>query len=408
MKSAIIFLCLVSMSAVASQNQPEKIPNAASTSLTEGFHDIDKVSAFFPQLQKQLQDGIFKVQIGDNKDMHGTAFLINSKGDLLTNVHNVKSCLDEHGSAKTGYDGSRGPLPCKILSLRNFKGDSLGAITLIASHPYSPAEGPRIEVAVIRSESQQVLSQKPLKISGEEIPAKDLLLVGFAGKTTRSGRAIAADIRKLNQVMQFAFEFGQELGLADVQKLSSDELTRMYLGFFAKAQPLMVDSNELAKILFPDTLTKWHSMPPAEVKSAIEKVYVEFRPVLYSYIKMLENLKYEQYRKGFAKSYPDADNNLKVAGETLLKAKSRGIWLLKGDARPGSSGSPVVDENGSVHGILFAIGLINPNVRTGCSVDVEFSDWESGKYSQCSNAGALMVDAKLIRESLIKWNVETN
>jgi hypothetical protein len=49
--------------------------------------------------------------------MHGTAFLISTDGLMLTNVHNVKSCLDAHGLAFSGYNGKNGDLDCTELSM---------------------------------------------------------------------------------------------------------------------------------------------------------------------------------------------------------------------------------------------------------------------------------------------------
>lgn len=382
--------------------------NLALGAAPEGFYSIDKVSEFSAATQSKLQNGIFKVQIGTAKNMHGTAYLITSSGLLLTNVHNVKSCLDENGFAKSGYDGSQGELDCKNLTLKNAKDEVLGPVKLVASHPYYPSSGIRIEVAVIKSSAPQVLSQIPLEISEAATPASSLFAVGYAGETSRSVRAIAKQIRNLNQIMQLSLKLESAIESTDTSKLSSSEVVNIYMTFFSAAVPLASRSNEISKVLMPEDLLKWFGMKPDEIKNKIVETNNKIRPRLYSYIKMLESLKFSQYRKGYIKTYPDADNSLKSAQEITHSERYPGIWILRGDGRPGSSGSPIVDSQGVVHGILFAVALISNDVRFGCTADLEFSDWESGDYSVCNNTGILMVGADLIRKSLKNWRINLN
>jgi hypothetical protein len=382
--------------------------NSAYAAAPEGFSTVDLVPEFKAAAQSKLQNGIFKIQIGDVKNMHGTAYLITSIGQLLTNVHNVKSCLDEHGLAKSGYDGSQGDLECKSLTLKNANDEILGPVKLVASYPYSPASGIRIEVAVIKSSAPRVLSQIPLEISEDASPAPSLFAVGYAGTTSRSVRAIAKMIRNLNRIMQLSAKLESEIESVDTTKLSASEIVNIYMTLFSAAAPLASGSNEISKVLFPEDLSKWFGMKTDEVKTQIVESNKKIRPKLYSYIKMLESLKFSQYKKGYIKTYPDADNGLKVAREITHSERYSGIWILRGDGRPGSSGSPVVDSQGVVHGILFAIALISNDIRFGCTADLEFSDWESGNYSICNNTCILMVGADLIRKSLKNWRIKLN
>ncbi|MBK7890881.1 MAG: hypothetical protein IPJ84_08555 [Bdellovibrionales bacterium] len=337
--------------------------------------------------------------------MHGTAFLISNDGLMLTNVHNVKSCLDAHGLATTGYDGANGDLECAKLTLKDSDDRTLGAIKLVASYPYHVATGHRVEVAVVRSTAPEVLAEQPLQLSRAVQPGFDLHSVGYAGKTSRSIRAIAKQIRSLNKVIRHFISLDSEMAAVDPGRMPTLDIFAIYFKFLQSSVPLVTESNLLSGVIVPSELVAWMSLKPEEAKSKLVDLSRQAQLQVYAYIKMLEGLKSIQYRRGYVRSYPDADNSLKSSQASLKSERWPGVWILRGDARPGSSGSPVVDAHGEVNGIVFATGLIANDVRSGCTLDVMFSDWESENYASCRNVGFLMVDSHFIRQALDSWGI---
>ncbi len=372
----------------------------------EGFFPIETVQEFSPEIKVTLKRSVFKVQIGDVKDMHGTAFLISGDGLMLTNVHNVKSCLDAHGLATTGYDGTNGDLECTKLTLKDSDGRVLGAIKLVASYPYHVATGHRVEVAVVRSTAPEVLAEQPLRLSRDVQPGLDLFNVGYAGKTSRSVRSIAKQIRSLNAVIRHSIVLGRELAGADPSQTSTADIVAIYFKFLQSSSSLITESNLLSGVLVPTDISSWMGLKPDEAKSKIVELSQRIQLQVYAYLKMLENLRLTQHRRGYVRNYPDADNSLRSSQASLTSERWPGVWILRGDARPGSSGSPVVDAQGEVNGIVYATGLVADEVRSGCTLDVMFSDWESENYSSCRNVGFLMVDSHFIRQSLDAWGIK--
>lgn len=381
------------------------LPFSAEAGRSEGFFPIETVQEFSPATAVMLKRTVFKIQIGDVKEMHGTAFLISSGGLMLTNVHNMKSCLDAHGLAATGYDGANGDLECAKLTLKDSDDRTLGAIKLVASYPYHVATGHRVEVAVIRSTAPEVLAEQPLRLSRDRQPGQDLFNVGYAGKTSRSVRAIAKQIRSLNAVIRNFIVLDSELAAADPERMLTADIVAIYFKFLQSSVSLVTESNLLSRTLVPADLSSWMGLKPDEAKRKIVDCSQQVQLQVYAYLKMLEGLKQTQFRRGYIRSYADADNSLKSSQASLKSERWPGVWILRGDARPGSSGSPVVEAHGEVNGIVFATGLIANDVRSGCTLDVMFSDWESENYSSCRNVGFLMVDSHFIRQALDSWGI---
>ncbi len=146
-------------------------------------------------------------------------------------------------------------------------------------------------------------------------------------------------------------------------------------------------------------------MTPENAKIEIVTFVKKTELQMYAYLKMLESLKLTQYRRGFVSYYRAADNTLKSSRAVIASERWPGVWVAQGDARPGSSGSPTVDAAGEVNGIVFAIGLVANEIRSGCTLDVMFSDWESENYASCRNVGFLMVDAKFVLQALKTWGI---
>lgn len=381
------------------------VSSLAEASRPEGFFDIETVQEFSEATKETLQNSIFKIQIGSLTEMHGTAFLISEDGLMLTNVHNLKSCLDTHGRTASGYNGDKGDLECDKLTLIDRENRRLGAVKLVASYPYHVSSGHRVEVAVIRSAAPEVLAQRPLRFSRDTAPKKNLFNVGYAGKTARSVRKIAKQIRNLNAAIRGLLVLESEVAPVDPARVPTAEVLTPYFKYLQKSVPLLSESNFLSGLILPPNLSTWLAMTPENAKIEIVTFVKKTELQMYAYLKMLESLKLTQYRRGFVSYYPDADNTLKSSRAVIASERWPGVWVAQGDARPGSSGSPTVDAAGEVNGIVFAIGLVANEIRSGCTLDVMFSDWESENYASCRNVGFLMVDAKFVLQALKTWGI---
>ncbi len=131
--------------------------------------------------KNDLRNSVFKIVIHKEAGMFGTAYAL-KEDILLTNVHNITQCLRDHGMIDSGYDGSKGPLICKSLSLIDSQGNDLNSVELLGSNNRHNNDNKDFAVIKIKG-----LNANPIVLNANGPQIGSLLYVaGFPSKTYRS------------------------------------------------------------------------------------------------------------------------------------------------------------------------------------------------------------------------------
>ena len=303
---------------------------------------------------------VFKIEIASN--MHGTAFSISSE-IMVTNVHNITQCLRDHGYVDTGYDGSKGPLDCKSLALIFPDTTKAKGIKLLGSNSGHGNGG--WDFAIIQLAG---LNATPLRLSKTGIiTGESVYVVGFPGATYRSKEAIDEKLEKFVELFEAIFEVEAKIGAIDANSTTSQEIFQIFLqDGFTKLQPNTTWSEFLSGSLLGrswNPLLAWQSENSEVYYGNLVKHIEFFKKDSFILLSMVE--------KGSLKAtpgYPDADDSLKVSKAEFYREAEPDIKILKGDATPGASGSPVVNKAGVAVGILFQIRALDPDAKEFCIV----------------------------------------
>jgi len=326
----------------------------------EGFFSAEALLAsqdLTPSVADRILNSAYRLEIGEGE--HGSAFAINARGYLVTNVHNLAGCLREHGVLKTGYAGEKGPLPCKSLKLTSSDSTkSFTGVEVLGSFPLLDVETTS-DVALIHVNEMldgYLELAKNLPSRGES-----LFIAGFPGATSR-------DLSRIKHVSQ-DLTLAQE-GIETYFKIDQDEIgennvlmTFWLQNFFVKIQPAIGFSNYLSgkllqndsgfQPLSPEGDFAAYSSKLAEHTRDLEKAIADMKLNIERVREKLESNKIEEG------SYPEADDNFRFM-RASFDTQTDFRLFFESDGGPGLSGSPVLNSLGQVVGHCECRGIKRP------------------------------------------------
>ncbi len=347
---------------------------------------------------KDAGNSVFKIVILKEAGMFGTAYAL-QEDVLLTNVHNITKCLTDYGLFDSGYDGSKGPLPCKSLSLIDGIGNELNSVELLGSN--SRHHNDDRDFAVIKVKG---LKANPILLNpnGPQI-GSPVFVVGFPSETFRSPSKLNKKLDILGNAISIVFEIEKKIKDLNQSSTSQDLYTIWIADGFKKLQPLVKWNEFLSGSVLGrewNPFIKWQSEDAVVYRKNLLEHIKHLKTDVYGFIQMIEK---SQLRNG--KHELDADGSLKVS-KGKINSISGNTVLIEGDATPGSSGSAVVDSSGSSVGILFQIRRGCENENDICLLDAFMTDFESIRFSYCPSLGPAVVSSKIIYKTLESWGVK--
>ena len=340
---------------------------------------------------------VFKLEIGQ-AEMHGTAFAISSEL-LVTNAHNIRRCLLDHGLEGTGYSNEKGPLQCDSLDILSADEAKKFKFSLLGSTLYQG--GNDLDFAIIRVPG---LNAKPVTLVHNTFTeGSELFVIGYPGETFRSKAALQTKLNSLDLLFKIVFDSGNELSSLDLSQLTSEELMLIWLNrFFIKLQPHVAWSDYLSGELLGKEwlpLMAWQSEPPNLYLRNLTGHLDTFKKTL-----LLFQLILERSYISAIEDYNDADGKLRVSKSIYSHSVTDSIHILEGDATPGSSGSLVLDTEGNAVGILNSIRVID--FKTTCSRAAMGTNWESINFQRCSELGVGIISSGAVIEKLQEWGID--
>ena len=364
----------------------------------EGFFNLSDLPQFpLPSIKKS----VYKLEISPH--IHGTAFAVSSD-ILLTNVHNIKRCLMDHGYIKLGYDGSKGPLDCKSLVLVLPNTEKITGIKLLASNPHKLNDKKMWDFAVLKVEG---LNAKPLQLSSTEKKSSELAYaVGFPGKTLRSKISIKKKLNDFKLLFKELFEFRDRFRALKLNEITVQNIWEFWLkDGFSKLQPYVQFSEFLSGSLIGFT---WN---PLELnKNETKDNYLNnLKKHIQKFFEdsvALSNISQKAYFNSIS-NYPESDGVIKISKALFYKNAENGLKIFKGDITQGSSGSPLIDsKNGSVLGILFQARPLDLEFYNEfCIIDAVRTNWESMGTKYCPELGFVAVSSLTILKKMSDWGI---
>lgn len=360
-----------------------------------GFYNPHEVVNF--PLNHEIKNSVFKLVIYKEAGMFGTAYAL-SEDILLTNVHNITQCLIDHGMIDSGYNGSKGPLSCKSLSLLDGKGNQFNSIELLGSN--SRRNNDDKDFAIIRVKGLEAI---PITLSpnGPELEAP-VFVVGFPSATYRSPKKLAEKMTTMVDIIEVVFKIERIIEDMDLSSSSQDLFSAWMENGFRKLQPLMswnefLSGSTLGREWNP--LLAWRSEDSSTYRKNLTSHIKNLKLEAYNFIQVIEKSQLKNQKT------LDADDNLKVSNGKV-NLISGNVALLEGDATPGSSGSVVLDSSGSSVGILFKIRGVGKDTNNICVLDAIMTDFESIRFSYCPSLGPAMVSSKVIFQTINSWGIK--
>ncbi|MBK7963024.1 MAG: hypothetical protein IPK04_18610 [Bdellovibrionales bacterium] len=183
---------------------------------------------------KDVSNTVFKLVILKGAGMFGTAYSIH-ENILLTNVHNINRCLLDYGMADTGYDGSKGPLLCKSLSLIDGKGNELTTVELLGSNSRHNKDDKDFAVIKVNGLKAIPISLSP---NGPQI-GSSVFAIGFPSTTFRSPQKLNDKMIVLINLINIVFDIENKIKSLNQNSTSQDLFTTWMTDGFQKLQPLV-------------------------------------------------------------------------------------------------------------------------------------------------------------------------
>lgn len=346
---------------------------------------------------RSAERSVLKLQLGPV--MHGTAFAI-SKDVLVTNVHNMTSCLSDHGMLESGYDGSQGPLGCGSFAVLDSEVSSTKKVQLLGASPRYNHHG--MDLAILRVPG---LNANPVPLSSAGLRMNEpVFVVGYPGRTYRSQSALKEKLDALGEALELVSESQEKISALVPQILSSEDIFKVWVHDFSLIQQKVFWSSSLLRSLVGESwkpLRAWKSQDAGQYQAAFNDFF--------EILKRKINLRYRLVMEAYIKARPDyrdADNQLRVTGGVSYKQTEPGVVLLKGDATRGSSGSLVVDTHGSAVGLLFGLQALEVDSDETCLLDAKLTNYESIYFQYCPAFGPAVISSHAILEKLDEWGVE--
>jgi hypothetical protein len=347
------------------------------------------------------QNSVFKLRIAPQ--MHGTAFAI-SEDILVTNAHNLTQCLRDHNFVESGYDGAKGPLPCRSLFIDPHDTSTPLMVELLGSHSRHQKEG--LDFGFIKVNG---LKAKPIRLSEFGVLLNEpLWIYGYPGATYRDPKKLEEVLLKLVSLMGSVFEVQSSMLDRELDKMSSEEIFQLWLNKgFLELQSKIINSEFLSGSLLGRSwspLTSWQNEANSTYAEKIIHHIEDFKKDVYVLINIVEKGLFQISQE--TGPYQDADGNLKISRAALYRDAEPGVKILRGDATPGSSGSVVVNSEGQAVGILFQIRGLDEDSRSLCALDAIMTDFESLDYKYCSDLAPAVVSSDLILSRAKDWNIK--
>ncbi|MBL7555642.1 MAG: hypothetical protein JNM24_07450 [Bdellovibrionaceae bacterium] len=386
MKVLFIIVFLISTQSFATQSRGNY----------SGFYNPKDVVGF--PLNSDMKNSVFKIVIHKEAGMFGTAYSL-QEDVLLTNVHNITQCLIDYGLVDFGYDGSKGPLKCKSLSLKDGKGVEVNSVELLGSNPRRNNDDKDFAVIKVKG-----LKADPIRLNpnGPQVESS-VFIVGFPSTTYRSPEKLDEKMISMVSTIEVIFAVENKITELGENSSSQDLFTAWMADGFKKLQPLVKWNEFLSGSIMGrdwNPLLAWQNEDSSTYRKNLMNHIKRLKADAYTFIQLIEK---SQLMNG--KNNLDADDTLKVSYGKVSEISGNAV-LIEGDATPGSSGSVVLDSSGSSVGILFQIRRVGKNENDICLLDAIMTDFESIRFSYCPSLGPTTVSSKIIFETIRSWGIK--
>ncbi len=369
-----------------------------------GFQSNSNFSGFYDPKDvvnlplKDVKNSVFKLVILKGAGMFGTAYAL-KENILLTNVHNITGCLLDYDMADSGYDGSKGPLACKSLSLIDNEGNELSTVELLGSNPRHNKDDRDFAVIKVKDLKATPILLNP---NGPQV-GSPVYVVGFPSTTFRSPQKLNEKMIVLINIINVVMEIEAKINSMNQNSTSQDLFTTWMTDGFQKLHPLTKWNEFLSGSILGDEwnpLIAWQSEEALVYRKNLLDHIRHLKTDAYGFIQIIEKSQLKNNMQDL-----DADDSMKVSKGRVNSISGNAV-LVEGDATPGSSGSVVVDSSGNSVGILFQIRKVGKNENDICLLDAIMTDFESIRFSYCPSLGPTVVSSKIIFETLRLWGIK--
>lgn len=378
----------------------------------EGFFDpaqLEKIQTPIAAHATIIRNSVFKLVMGKKVEdpfaPTGTAFAIGKDGIFLTNVHNIRGCLREHDLVQSGYRGERGPLPCPDLILVDATGAIHGNILLLGSNSGGSGNSIAEDFAAVQVPGIIVT---PMSFRSEKSPVsseESVYSIGFPGQTHRSKQDLQnrrsnllLGVQKIAEL--YVFYTAQE-------NISLEELHKRFTSLFTELVPLIGDSEFLSATLLKRIDPLMVSSPEVTTDQwgeAFDGWFNEFMQAAQIMAGIFGHGLDQRTSDSDDVQYPNADGTQKLTFGKVHSIVDENHFLMQMDSRHGASGSPILDREGQVIGILS--GITTERIyNSTCVLDNFSTGFSALIYSHCGDLYTEAVSHKNILRRLNEWSL---